>query len=60
MSAMLIAVLILGGQLGSSDWCYVPPGSEQLFCDYVSLSSCQSAHQHEQGGACVPRPRQQT
>jgi hypothetical protein len=30
----------------------VPPQSEQLFCDYVSMSSCQSVHQHEQGGAC--------
>jgi hypothetical protein len=33
MSAMLIAVLFLTGQLGQSDWCYVPPQSEQLFCD---------------------------
>ena len=57
MSAMLIAVLFLAGQLGQSEWCYVPPQSETLFCDYVSMSSCQSAHQHEQGGACVPRPR---
>jgi hypothetical protein len=58
--ALLLAVVILAGQLGQNDWCYVPPGSEQLFCDYVSLSSCQSAHAHEQGGACVPRPRHQT
>jgi hypothetical protein len=36
------------------------PLSETLFCDHVSLSSCQSAHQHEKGGAYVPRPRQRT
>ena len=53
--AWLLAAL--AGQLGQSDWCYVPPQSETLFCDYVSLSSCQSAHQHKQGGACVPRQR---
>ena len=42
MIALLLAV-ILAGQLGQNDWCYVPPQSEILFCDYVSLSSCQSA-----------------
>jgi hypothetical protein len=45
MCGRVIAVLILAGQLGQSGWCYVPQGSEQLFCDYVS--SCQSAHQHD-------------
>jgi hypothetical protein len=57
MMTWLLAAALLAGQLGSSAWCYVPPGSETLFCDYVSLSSCQSAHEHEQGGACVPRQR---
>jgi hypothetical protein len=41
MSAMLIGVLFLAGQMGQNHWCYVPPQSEQLFCDYVSMSSCQ-------------------
>jgi hypothetical protein len=58
MIALLLAV-ILAGQLGQNDWCYVPPQSETLFCDYVSLASCQSAHAHEPRGACVPRPRWQ-
>ena len=58
ISVLLIpAVLFLAGQLGQSEWCYVPPQSETLFCDYVSLSSCQSAHQDEHGAACMPRPR---
>jgi hypothetical protein len=34
-----------------------PDSSEQLFCDYVILSSCRSAQQHENSGACVPRQR---
>jgi hypothetical protein len=57
MSATLIAAVILAGQMEQNDWSYVPQQSEQLFCDYVSMSSCQSAHQHEHGGAHVPRPR---
>jgi hypothetical protein len=56
---MLVAVL-LAGQSAESDWCYVPPQSDMLFCDHVSVSSCQSAHAHEKGGARVPRPRQRT
>jgi hypothetical protein len=35
MSALLIASLILAGQLGQNDWCYVPPQSDTLFCDHV-------------------------
>jgi hypothetical protein len=59
MMPMLLAIMMLAEQLGENDWCYVPPQSETLFCDYVSLSSCQSAHTHEQDGACVPRPRRE-
>jgi hypothetical protein len=55
----LLASLIipaLAAILGQNSWCYNPPGSEQLFCDYVSYGSCRDAHRNEEGGVCVPRP----
>ena len=51
------AMLLLAAQLGQGAWCYVPPGSEQMFCDHTSLGACRDAHKHEKGGACLPNPR---
>jgi hypothetical protein len=44
--------------LGQGRWCFVPQGSEVLFCDYQSYASCLDANSSSAnaGGVCVMRP----
>ena len=51
--AMLLSTVASAQVLGQGKWCFVPQGSEVLFCDYTSHSSCTDANA---GGVCVPRP----
>jgi hypothetical protein len=58
ISAMMLLPVAASAQvLGQNAWCFVPPGSEVLFCDYTSYSSCLDANRSQvSGGVCVPRP----
>ena len=58
IATMLLPVTASAGVLGQSPWCFVPPGSETLYCDYVAYGSCVDSNrdQVKAGGVCVPRP----
>jgi hypothetical protein len=44
---MLLPVTASADVLGQSAWCFVPPGSETLYCDYVAYGSCVDSNREQ-------------